>query len=242
MINLKQFYFHDAIEYAFSQAPICGLPKSIKSNSVFCIDLNKFELQDVLADDNGSYKSYGNRIKFYLVEKNQSEFQITRVNKKNLSKKNEKIFIAEKVFYRSLVNKNFLRKTIRITNFNNPNSFKILVLGYIWIDDSNTEFNLKVHGNSKKDDRPYIRRSKSILEKTKEASLQSESASLKYSQLIDEAKKGSDSLSNYPRNIGQLYKFKSILSKDPRNKFSKDEYADFLINRQKSILNKIIFK
>lgn len=43
------------------------LPKEIHRDSVFLVDLNQFQLGDALADDNGAYIPYGNKIMLFDI-------------------------------------------------------------------------------------------------------------------------------------------------------------------------------
>ncbi len=67
-LDITSFSIHDAVTLAYYQRNIGNLPKSITKNSVFCVDLNFCDIKDVLADDNGAYRVYGNKVKHYEIK------------------------------------------------------------------------------------------------------------------------------------------------------------------------------
>ncbi|CAF1099583.1 unnamed protein product [Brachionus calyciflorus] len=234
-VDLQTFHFFDAIRIAFTENSVQSLPKSVDKNSLFCIDLNVFKEGDVLADDNGAYKEYGNKTKIYKIASNNGSLLVEKIDSKIIDNDFLNVFKCTKVFYKSISIDNFIRKSIKISKFNDTKSFNIMILAYVWkkkICLNNLE--LKVHGNSTINSHPYVRMSKTALDKVKEESIKIGSASLNYNTMIECASKDEFSLGEYPRSISQLYKYKSLQKKYKNNASSKDEYADLLINRQKS--------
>ena len=202
------FTFEDAIRFAFNYESILELPKSISENCSMVIDLNSFQLDDVLKDDNGQYKPYGNKTLFYEIKNEDSELKISQVNKK--IDNSEHVFKIYRVYYKSEVNTAFTRKTIRITNLENQKIFDKIVVGYEWNKKTELEdrfLQLKPHGNAKKSQTPYVRLTKNCLEKIKEESINCESASINYARSIKDSKNKSQS--ELPRSIQQYYFYKS---------------------------------
>lgn len=144
---------------------VTKLPKSTRTRNVFLIDLKKFNIKDVLADDNGSYKKYGNKLKiFSVVKENNLNVIVEKVNKYDCE--NNSIFSAYKIFYKSKTEAEFFRKTIRIKSLNDDH-FDKLVLIYHHSESCNVNFQSKPHGNSTKVFRPFIRTSQSRLDDIK---------------------------------------------------------------------------
>ncbi|CAF1078926.1 unnamed protein product [Brachionus calyciflorus] len=225
------FFVYDSFEYAFSQESVKCLPKSIRKNCIFCVDLNMFSIGDTLADNNGAYRQYGNVTKFYEIVFEKNNLNVRTIKPYYLDKTNFNIYRVTKTFYRSIIKENFRRKTFRIKRIND-NAFDKLVVCYINPDEKS--FNLKCHGNARKITRPYIKKSNSCLKKIKEVSTKSGSALLKYAQLLLEVGENPE-LCEIPSSVSQIYKHKSIIqNKNNRNVRTRDEYADALINRKKS--------
>lgn len=108
-------------------------------------------------------------------------------------------------------------------------------MAYLWKDKKDkSQLELKLHGNSTSVNKPYIRTSATALKRIKKASLQYGSATMKYNNLIKNCK-NEPSLSELPKSRNQIYKHKSLQAKkNNKNISTHDEYADALINRQKS--------
>ena len=73
---------------------VVALPKRMRKESHFYIDLNKFDIKDVLADDNGAYKEFGNKTKYFEFENNTVKF--VGIVLQPTYKDNENIYKAEK--------------------------------------------------------------------------------------------------------------------------------------------------
>lgn len=184
-----------------------------------------------MADDNGAYRQYGNKIKHYtIIEENFLNVEFVPKNKTN--KKTENLHVVFKSFYRSISNQMLTRKTYRIKCINDPSSFDKIVIVYV---NKNENFHvLKCHGNSSKINKPYFRKTATALDIIKKESVKSGSASIKFGLMLSQALEYV-SLSEIPSSVDQLYKHKSLsLNRNSRNIRSGDEYADALINRQKS--------
>ena len=59
--NLKSFSVECAIKYSLDSEPVKSLPKSVIETSIFAVDLNVFNLKDLLADVNSAYQEYGDK-------------------------------------------------------------------------------------------------------------------------------------------------------------------------------------
>lgn len=62
---MKSFSTEYAIKYALDSELVRSLPKSVHETSIFAVDLNVFNLKDLLGDDNGAYQEYGNKRKYF---------------------------------------------------------------------------------------------------------------------------------------------------------------------------------
>lgn len=233
---MRNFKFEEAILFAFKNESVKSLPKAVNKNSCFCIDLNEFQLKNVLADDNGAYSQYGNKRKYYEIRysANKIEIEYKGLSLTNKLRNSENIYKADKSFYKCKSNEDFSKKTIRVQSIHDKSKFDKLVVGYMWKPNpKTTEVNVKPHGNATKVERPYLRMPGTILDSIKRISLESGSATVKFNKIFSECKKFSPS--SLPRHTEQLYKHKSMqLNSNSKNKNSNDEYADALVNRQKS--------
>ena len=238
--DINNFNINEAAMFAIKNEPVTELPKSVNKESFFLVDLNKFELKDALADDNGAYKQYGDKEKYVEIVGESDSFEIINKGQKFLKaySNNENIYTITKMSYKSLSNNFFVRKTIKITSLVSPKEFNRLVIGYGWVVDTPEDkkmINLKVHGNATKTDHPYRRTPLSTLNKIKRKTMEIGSSQLKFNQMIKEE---SIYLNNHPRNTAQFYNHRKVnLKKNDSNLRTADEYYDALHNRMKSKYN-----
>ena len=147
-INLKNLLYEQVINILFEEDAVNHLPKQTDKESYFCIDLNVFSLKDALADDTGGYEQYGNRSKYFRIEENINGLNISPFGKKkskSLTQSTLANYGAQKKFYTSLSNRQFKRKTIRLTKLDKPKEFDKLFMCYYWDNESNNNvLNLKV--------------------------------------------------------------------------------------------------
>ncbi|RNA09143.1 hypothetical protein BpHYR1_028160 [Brachionus plicatilis] len=72
-LDLHNLSVYHVIEYILNNLNCEVLTKEIHCDSVFLVDLNQFQLGDALADDNGAYIPYGNKIMLFdLNQENAS--------------------------------------------------------------------------------------------------------------------------------------------------------------------------
>lgn len=94
------------------------------------------------------------------------KLQEKKLNEVDVGSRND-IFKIKKVYYKCLSNTLFIRKTVRITNIENSDSFDKIIVGYTWkIGKAESEkvLNVKFHKNSKKNVNPYYRIEGSVLD------------------------------------------------------------------------------
>lgn len=158
LLELDKLTINSAIRLAFEGEYAETLPKGVKTDALFCIDLNRFPLADVKADDNGGFRENGNKHKYYEIRDNNNTFLSSKYNPRY--KTNQYVYHLYIIYGTSLSNPFFKRKMIRIENCKQPTSFDVLTLCYFWQSNApNHNFDLKVHGNSTKNNNPYLRTS-----------------------------------------------------------------------------------
>lgn len=233
-LEFKQLTIDVAIKLAFEREFVKSLPKAVRTNSIFCVDLNTFRLEDVKADDNGAYKENGNKHRYYEINENSCRFLSSQNNPRY--KSNKFVYHIYICFGTSLSNIHFRRKMIRIRNCSDPSIFDVLILSYYWDSNStNQNFELKAHGNASKRESPYFRTSSTTLSKIKQVTKEAGSIKMNYIKLVDDLKE-SESVSEMPRNYTQILNHKKYeLQRKNKNTKTKDEYADALVNRLKSM-------
>ena len=198
--NLKSFSIEYAIKYALDSELVKSLPKSVHETSIFAVDLNVFNLKDLLADDNGAYQEYGNKRKYY---KFTNSFDIMSCKSKPLIV-DQNVYLVQKRFYKSKANKSFIKKTYTITRVCNKKDYNKIVIAYFWEHDLEQSLDLKVHGNSKFTNKPYIRSSGTLINEIKKQSSLKGSSERKYNNMHDNIELHSTPLSDIPRNVKQI--------------------------------------
>lgn len=188
-------------------------------------------MRDVLADNNGAYRQYGNVSKFYEIKIENGSLEFRNIQPKDIKNDDLNIYQVTKTFYRSMIQNTFRRKTFRIRR-KKDSSFDKLIVCYI--NPGDQMFELKCHGNARKISRPYVKKTETCLNNIKSSAIKAESLTLAYAHLISEASK-SQYQCEIPSSIEQLYKHKSLIELNKnKNLRTNDEYADALINRKKS--------
>ncbi|CAF1145133.1 unnamed protein product, partial [Brachionus calyciflorus] len=212
--------------------------KSVNCDSKFVIDLNEFNLDAVLKDDYGPYRPYGNKKLLFDIkirDKKYSFKNLTKVPKKSWPEDSH-VYEIERIYFKCKANILFTRKSLRVADLKDLKSFQKLFLGYVWeekINEWDKSIKIKPHGNCTKSVNEFIPLEKKTLIGIKNESVKAGSSSIKYFDMI--SNKTSDSLSQIPRSINQLYMHKYLeLKAKKKNVKTHDEYSDALINRKKS--------
>lgn len=218
------------------------MPKSITNDSEFLIDLNLFKLETALADDNGSYSSYGNKTGYYEIQTEEENSNFINVNYRYLGEKLKKnwkskvdVYRIIRINYKCKSNKNFVRKTMRITKIDNQSEFDKIIFVYSWnskVPLKERVFDLIPHGNAKKNISPYYRLDDKTKESIKNESLKAGSSSQKYNKLIKNM--GKNSFSKIPRSTRQFNYYKKYYSDSKNKTKTHDEIFDALLNREDS--------
>lgn len=114
IFEFNQLTVNSAIKLAFEGEYVESLPKGVRTDALFCVDLNRFPLGDVKADDNGGFRENGNKHKYYEIKENQNYVKFLG-NKSNPRYKSNPFAYHFYIFYGSaLSNSYFKRKMIRI--------------------------------------------------------------------------------------------------------------------------------
>ena len=208
------------------------MPIGCQEDAVFLIDTSIFEdPKDILADDNGSYRNNGST--YILVEcskkttKEEVEVQAEDLprNKAVLDMTLHKHqYIIQKTWYVSNNSKDFSRRIFSV--FGSDGCLPVKVLQYSFKAEEH-KIIVKPHGNSKINDRPFVR----TMHSTKGAMAEKVIATRKgpgkiYDELYEE--KGGifsfPSQGSLPRNTRQVKYHRALQRETPVN----DELSDFI--------------
>jgi hypothetical protein len=127
---------------------------------MFVIDVKRYPLNDIKADDNGTWINNGKRMRFLK--------RICNKDGKVKLKKCDKFdcdLIVLKAYYYSKANPDFKRKIIRVESTNDEERIDKCLLAYFLSENNECEININAHGNSKKNLNPILRSSETTLKK-----------------------------------------------------------------------------
>jgi hypothetical protein len=151
---------------------VTRLPKSVRKKSIFLVNLNDFDFDDLKADDNGSWAHNGVGEKYYTIENAFSNKITQKINPLNLKNSRwpsdfpENAYRIRRYSYESKANPVFIRKYVRMDD--KDAQFDKCLLLYYWKNEKEEQdqpFSTPCHGNASNSSTSYIRSEKSTLDK-----------------------------------------------------------------------------
>jgi len=225
--------------FAFNSECSKTKPTSIHEKSMFLINLNENLFEDILADENGSYKNYQVKREHFKISVGDN-LKLTTKKIKEIDdqiKFQNDIYEVSRYYYQCKSNTNFYRKIVKIRNLSEEKSFNKVFVCYYWKNDKKEEIELLAHQNSTKTSRAFLRSTKTVLNNVKKSVETNKSSSVEFGKALKQQEKNS-CISDVPRDTHQFYNHKYLSTRKTliENNLvkSKDMYNDAIINMQRS--------
>ncbi len=234
----------EALQHILNQMPVNEIPTGISFDFSYTANLHDFSLDEVLCDDNGAFRNYSTKDKYYAIELDKNKIKhMQKVNR--LFSSSNKLFLIRRYYYCSLSQSKFKKKIIQVKEISQEKDFiNACLVIYHWENGKVKKFSPKPHGNSKKNTRPYNRKNKKLLQKLKNETVNSKNLNNLYDKFIKNSAKNTP-LSSLPSGTKQLRNHKFLKAIDELKKKgliqTKDEVYDIINNMTQSKKKKNIF-